>query len=362
MSPSYRCAASLFICGLLSSALSSSTGYAAEEVPKAASAPTAAPQDLGAVAAKPLFRDPIYDGAADPVVVWNRKEKKWFMFYTNRRAKLATMDPKDLIWFHGTRIGIAESSNGGASWRYRGVAKINYGKEDFTHWAPEIVEHEGVYHMFLTIVPGTVTSWNHPRDIIHLTSSDLLDWKYETTLKLASDRVIDPCVLRLPKGTWRLWYNNEKDRKSIYYAESTNLNDWEDRGKVAGVGERPGEGPKVFRWKDRYWMIVDLWKGFGVYHSDDATNWTAQKTNLLSAPGSGLDDADYGRHADVVVDGDRAWVFYFTHPGRTNPEAKDNPTERARSSLQVVELHYTDGQLTCDRNAPTRIRLQPPSE
>jgi hypothetical protein len=30
----------------------------------------------GLVAAKPLFRDPVYDGAADPVVVWNRAEKK----------------------------------------------------------------------------------------------------------------------------------------------------------------------------------------------------------------------------------------------------------------------------------------------
>jgi len=26
------------------------------------------------IAAKPLFRDPIYDGAADPTVIWNRTE------------------------------------------------------------------------------------------------------------------------------------------------------------------------------------------------------------------------------------------------------------------------------------------------
>ena len=32
----------------------------------------------GKIASKPLFRDPIYDGAADPVVFWNQKEKKWF--------------------------------------------------------------------------------------------------------------------------------------------------------------------------------------------------------------------------------------------------------------------------------------------
>ena len=35
---------------------------------------------------KPLFRDPVFDGAADPVVVWNAAVQRWWMFYTNRRA------------------------------------------------------------------------------------------------------------------------------------------------------------------------------------------------------------------------------------------------------------------------------------
>jgi len=43
------------------------------------------------IAAKPLFRDPIFDGAADPVVIWNRAEQKWFMFYTNRRASMTDL-------------------------------------------------------------------------------------------------------------------------------------------------------------------------------------------------------------------------------------------------------------------------------
>ena len=34
----------------------------------------------------PLFRDPIYDGAADPSIIWNSMEKTWWIFYTNRRA------------------------------------------------------------------------------------------------------------------------------------------------------------------------------------------------------------------------------------------------------------------------------------
>jgi hypothetical protein len=52
-------------------------------------------------------------------------------------------------------------------------------------------------------------------------------------------------------------------------------------------------------------------------------------------------------------------LFYFTHPGR-RPDAPKTDTEQRRSSIQVVELKYKDGQLTCDRNEPTHIRLTPP--
>ena len=62
-------------------------------------------------APKPLYRDPVHDGAADPALIWNHGEKKWMMFYTNRRADLPNPDPKDVAWVHGTQIGIAESSD-----------------------------------------------------------------------------------------------------------------------------------------------------------------------------------------------------------------------------------------------------------
>src|SRR5689334_21830804 len=75
----------------------------------------------GKRADKPLFRDPIYDGAADPVVVWNKAKKKWWMFYTNRRA--ASNDTAGVRWCHGTRIGIAESEDG-AHWKYVDTADI----------------------------------------------------------------------------------------------------------------------------------------------------------------------------------------------------------------------------------------------
>jgi hypothetical protein len=312
----------------------------------------------GKLAAKPLFRDPVHDGAADPVVAWNRQERKWFMLYTNRRADLT--NAVGVSWVHGTRIGIAESSDAGATWRYRGVAQIPYGEGEYSHWAPEVTWHAGLYHMFVTFVPGMHSDWSGTRDLLHLTSTNLLNWEPKSLLNLASHRVIDPCVLRLPDGTWRLWYNNEADKKSIYYADSPDLYRWQDRGKA--VGDRAGEGPKVFQWQDRYWMVVDNWQGLGVYHSQDALTWHRQPTNLLDRPGQGADDQVKGGHPDVVVSGKRAFLFYFTHPGRRGEQARADGYEQRRSSLQVVELEYKDGNITCDRDRPTYIQLEPPTE
>jgi len=312
----------------------------------------------GAIAKRPLFRDPIYDGAADPVVIWNKKEKKWFMFYTNRRAKAESLD--GVRWVHGTRIGIAESIDGGATWTYRDTADIQYRPvHDYTHWAPEIIEHNNLYHMYLTYVPGVFSDWQHPRDIIHLTSSDLLHWKYESTLKLASDRVIDACVFRMPDQSWRMYYNNERDSKSIYYADSKDLYHWTDGAKV--IGDRAGEGPKVFRWKDTYWMVVDNWKGLGIYSSGDFKNWKRQENNILQASGTGEDDGVIGGHPDVVVNGDRAYIFYFTHPGRL-PGVTTDTYEQRRSTLHVTELFYKDGVVSCDRDKPVRIDLKVSSQ
>jgi hypothetical protein len=317
-------------------------------------------------ASRPLFRDPIHDGAADPVVIWNRQTGTWWMFYTNRRAK----DPAlpDIAWIHGTRLGIAESRDGGATWTYRGIACLalpaEFGPEaEIAHWAPEIILHENVYHMYLTVVAGIFADWQHPRAIVHLTSSDLENWTYRSTLELTSDRVIDACVARLPDGRWRLWYNDERAGKAINAADSPDLVSWTDLGLVTLPDRRPGEGPKVFRFADTWWMIVDEWCGQGVYRSADALTWSRQAgENLLATAGAGPDDASIGAHADVVVNSGRAWIFYFTHPERPiggDPAPGANPR---RSTLQVAELVLApDGRLTCDRDAPALIRLAPPS-
>jgi len=323
-------------------------------------APAAIAAESGLVAAKPLYRDPVYDGAADPTLIWNPQVKRWWMFYTNRRANAPGLS--GVTWVHGTPIGIAESADGGANWKYVGTAQFDlpaeYGGTNVTCWAPDVIRApDGTWQMFLTVVPGIFEDWNHPRDIVQLTSTNLLHWTNPRKLSLASDRVIDPSLLRLPDGSWRLWYNNERAGKSINFADSPDLKTWTDKGLAF---KSRGEGPKGFRWHDKFWVIIDEWKGLGVFRSEDASNWAKQPVNLLATPGTGEDDQVMGGHADVVVSGDRAFLFYFTHPGRRGPDARKDTTEQRRSSIQVVELEFKDGWLACNRDQPTHILVLPP--
>lgn len=313
--------------------------------------------DPGKVAAKPLFRDPVFDGAADPVVIYSGSFGRWYMFYTNRRANAA--GTRGVEWVHGSRIGMAESLDAGVTWRYIGEADIQlpaqYGGAQATHWAPDVIrDGAGTYHMFLTVVPGIFDNWNHPRSIVHLSSKDLRTWRDARPVKLATDRAIDAGVVRLPDGSWRMYYNNEADNKAIWYAESPDLESWTDRGRL--IADQPGEGPKAFRWRGKWWLITDVWSGLAVYASDDGSRWTRQQGNLLETPGKGVDDQVKGQHPDVVVSGDRAWLFYFTHPERRGKEA-DTPATR-RSSIQVVELKEQGGVISADRDADTRVSLR----
>jgi sucrose-6-phosphate hydrolase SacC (GH32 family) len=314
----------------------------------------AAPVVEGRVAPKPLYRDPVHDGAADPTLIWNRAKGEWWMFYTNRRADLATVDPRNVAWVHQTRIGIAVSRDQGATWTYRGTANIPYGTAEYTHWAPDIVYSGGWYHMFLTIVPGTFENWNAPREIIHLSSADLVAWKFVGKLELGSDRVIDPSLAQLPDGTWRLWYKDERDHSHIHYAESKDLNAWTAMG--AAITDRSSEGPKIFHWHGQYWMIVDAGRGLAVYQSPDALDWKPQAEFLLQAPGHAATDRGFGHHCDVVVNGDRAFLFYFTHLQGAD-EIPDLPHSAQRSVLQVGELIWADGKLTVDRDKATHVLL-----
>lgn len=298
-------------------------------------------------APRPLYRDPVLDGAADVSLIFNRGLKRWEMFYTNRRATLRLDDPKDVSWVHATPIGIATTDDGN-HWRASGEATFPAECTGTTLWAPEILDADGVYHLWLTIVPGVHKRWTGERRIEHLTSTDLRAWQCAGRVELGSPKVIDASVIRRPEGGWRLWYKDEQGGSQLKFADSPDLKTWIPRGPVSTLS---AEGPKVFAFAGQWWLVADLWKGLLVLRSDDAEHWQEQPARLLADSGSAPTDRGKGQHPDVqVVDG-RAYLFYFVHQGG-EPEAKADDRWHQRTVIQVAELQLKDGWLTVDRHAP----------
>ena len=187
----------------------------------------------------PLFRDPIHDGAADPTILYNRGENTWCILYTNRRANVAG---PGLAWVHGTDIGIATSCDGGHTWLYRGIAEgLRYKPGRNTYWAPEVVFHDGLYHMFVSFILGAPSDWSGERMILHYISRNITDWRYHSTLTLSSSHVIDACVERLPTGIWRIWYKDEGHDSHIYCADSDDIFQWKIKGPVITDRDQPFE-------------------------------------------------------------------------------------------------------------------------
>lgn len=312
------------------------------------------------VAPKPVYRDPIYDGAADVSIVFDRSAKLWKMFYTNRRATMKLPDPEDVEWVHGTSIGIA-NSNDGTHWRYQGTAEFPKECTDVTLWAPNLFYENGTYHMWLTVVPGIFHRWGVQEAagrIVHLTSTDLTKWECENVVKLDTARMIDPTVIKLGQG-YRMWYKDERAGSRIFAADSKDLRTWT---KVDNQPINPtmGEGPTAFRFKGHYWLIADVWKGLMVLRSEDALTWTEQDGYILAEPGRKATDRFQGQHPDVVVDSDRAFIYYFVHQ-KNEDEAADDPRWNQRTVIQVAELVYADGKLSVNRDADPSFKLHPPS-
>lgn len=297
----------------------------------------------------PLLSDPL-GGPTDPTVIRNEQTGQWWMFYTRRRPADAGTGVE---WVHGSRIGVAVSDDGGR-WHYRGVVE-GLDPEGFpgfnTHWAPEVVWDGARYSMYLTWIAGVPSTWaGHERRIAHLVSSDLQRWQHQGFIPLSSDYVIDAAVARTADGHLRLWYKDEADHSTTYAAVSRDGQDWTVEGQV--IGGRPHEGPNVFQLAGWYWMIVDEWRGQRVYRSDDGVQWADQGL-ILDQPGADPADRQVGRHADVVVCGDHAVAFYFTHPqwdGSNDVEQQSGALRR--SEVHRARLWVEDGILRCDRNVP----------
>ncbi len=306
----------------------------------------------------PLYRDPVYDGAADPVLVWNPGARAWWMLYTQRRAKL---DLPGVEWCHQTEIGVAESRDDGMTWVYLGTLTLSHPDAGYSFWAPDVIrEDSGRYHLFVSYVPGAADThrhWGGQRHILHYRSDDLWHWTFEQRVPVSSDASIDPTLVRRPDGSWRMWYKDEGHNSDTFAVESRDLKEWKPM-QDPGVSKLYGEGPKVFRFQGSYWLIKDPGKGLDVYRSPDLESWTYQG-KILDKPGRRNDDAAPGQHADVVVRGDRAYIIYFTHPYGQDFPLKNGimPLAARHSSLQAAELEVRDGKLVCDRDKPFRLQL-----
>lgn len=302
------------------------------------------------LAPSPLFCDPIFDGATDPTLIFNPIEKSWWMVYTQRRANVAC---RGVSWVHGTALGVASSTDGGHTWRYRGVLNMQAHQPGFnTYWAPEIMMDQGVFHMYVSFVQGVPADWSGERHILHYTSADLWNWHFESVLPLSSDYVIDACVFPLPQGGWRMWYKDEANDSHTYAADSADLYHWAVIGMQ--TEDCSQEGPNVFQMDHQYFMVADMWDGLAVYQSEDLTHWTRNEEKLLSEGGLREDDGNRGHHADVLTVDGRAYIFYFVHPNAKNycycePHLYDS-FEKRRSSIQVAALCVQNGHLTVNRD------------
>lgn len=308
----------------------------------------------------PLYRDPVYDGAADPVLVWNPRSQAWWMLYTQRRAKL---DLPGVEWCHGTEIGVAESLDAGLTWTYRGTLALQATDAEYSFWAPDVIRDEsGRYHLFVSYVPGAASThrnWGGQRHILHYTSDDLGRWTFKRRVPLGSDYCIDPTLIRRPDGAWRMWYKDEGHDSKTYAVETHDLETWVPVTDP-GVSKLYGEGPKAFHFQGSYWLIKDPNSGLDVYRSDDLDTWSYQG-KILDRPGTRNSDGTIGKHADVVVSGDRAYIIYFTHPYTEDAPTRNgvSPLSNRHTALQAAELEVREGRLVCDRDRAFRIRLVP---
>jgi hypothetical protein len=274
---------------------------------------------LKRLAPAPLYRDPVHDGAADPTLIWNRQEKCWWMLYTNRRADAD--GEKGVKWVHGTNIGITSTPDGGISWLYRGIARGLEFETNFprnTFWAPEVVYHNGIYHAYISYVRGVPETWKGTRDIVHYTSTNLIDWKFESIIVPGA---IDACVHRLPDGRWRMWFKNEQNKIPGTVLDSDDLYVWKpSKSKMPDPDPGKGEGPEVFKWKGWFWMIKDMWRGLGVYRSPDLEQWKFIGV-ILDKPGKRPGDGRIGQHCGALVqDDENAYLIYFVHQGESGLE------------------------------------------
>lgn len=289
------------------------------------------------------YEDPVYDGAADPTMVYNRQTKEWWLFYTQRRASV-DYEP-GTSWVYGSDIGIARSSDGGNTWEYVGVAEgLALGKTNGsrdTYWAPEVIYNDGIYHMFVSYVQGIHSNWGGTSTIEHYTSEDLIHWNHEASVPgQPSTGIIDPCIFRLEDGRYAMWF--KADGSQTYVSFSDDLYNWSASENIQISDGK--EAPNVFYWNGKYRMILDYNQRLTMFSSDDGLHWPMDTQTDIG-----------GQHGDVVNQDGEAILVYFAE-NYNLPEGKGHKT--ALYLNKIVEKE--DGTIWCDHEAVYKYNLHAP--
>ncbi|GAA3316560.1 glycosyl hydrolase [Nonomuraea dietziae] len=292
-----------------------------------------------------LITDPVHDGATDPVLVWNREEATWWCLFVHRRANTKIGGPARIGRCHGSQVAVASSADGGGSWLYRGTLDLPVERGLNTFWGPDVLHHDGVYHLFVTFIRGVPddpgwdthgrpSPWH--RQVHHLTSADLWNWTHGSRLDLGTDHAVDPYVHPLPEGGFGLWFKDEARGGSIWRAVSPDLDEWKVEGQALAEWH---EGPAVFTLGGYAWMLAESRTGLAVYRSDDMREW--RHRGGLTVPG------DVPRQPYVQpFSEERAHLLYYAQTGRDS-FGEEVPTAGQASDIRAAQLALVGGDLEC---------------
>lgn len=323
----------------------------------------------------PIFVDPNYHGSCDPEIVWNESLQKYYIYYTSRRSQIQDN-------FVRTPLGVI-SSKDMISWDFEGYCSFDGigGKKDAdaTFWAPAIISYQDTLHMFVTWKPDTTTEkgdWGGPPVIVHYKapeSNPIMGWQKVGIIHSETLTTIDATVYQ-KEGAFHVWFKGRElkaNKNELYHKVTRDFKTWTDEGfsksdvfNESVTGYSFEEAPYIFKWKGLDWLITDTHDGLLVYNSINSDHWHYQG-KVLKESGTRAMDSSRARHCSVMVKDGRAFIFYHVEPWRLYKEdypkgkyisVNKQPIKNRLSVLQMAELEYEDGQITCDRNKTVSLK------
>jgi len=231
---------------------------------------------------------------------------KWHMFGITHEEPANPLEEKMLA--HATSKKLT-----GAMWN-KEPHVLHYSPQDGeSHvWAPHVIKHEGLYHMFYC-----AGGHDNAHYRIHLaTSSDLYTWHRSQRNPLVVDGfdARDPMIIRID-NKWVMYYTATSTptggNHQVACVTSRDLINWENKQVVfthpkEGTYGGPCESPFVVYEKGHYFLFIGPMKGYSdtrVYVSDDPFNFSiSNEVGIIPA------------HAAEVVVGPSG-EYYVTRAG-----------------------------------------------